>query len=394
MVLRTYSGRKRKLLQEDDDALKRRRVFDDDESNRENDLSTLSSSEPPSSDQLLFSDAPAPITTPPSSPPPLVGRSQSPIPNKEEQTCASSKSRNALADVSSNVRPILQQPVQKSPKTKKRLVQTQIHLGGPVQKTCKTCGMEYIPSSSEDAALHKKFHAQNLHGVDLGKPFIKSSTVQALWRGRGVDAIVCISAQSTSNARKKARTVLDVVQSELGAVDIPDDSLWGLCDEQDPVSCEGKEPEAKDGPQDCRHKVYLYLRGPRCVGLCLAERISKAYKTIEQESSTATNHEDQASLISPGESASASDYRRASGSPIAIADDADPALLGISRIWVSNSCRKQGIASSLLDCVQKTFRHGVVMPKDLIAFSQPTESGASLARKWFGNRNGWRVYLD
>jgi N-acetyltransferase len=31
---------------------------------------------------------------------------------------------------------------------------------------------------------------------------------------------------------------------------------------------------------------------------------------------------------------------------------------------------------------------------EMIAFSQPTESGARLARKWFGKESGWHVYAE
>jgi len=36
----------------------------------------------------------------------------------------------------------------------------------------------------------------------------------------------------------------------------------------------------------------------------------------------------------------------------------------------------------------------VEVPKGMVAFSQPTESGARLAREWFGMQSGWSVYVD
>jgi hypothetical protein len=34
------------------------------------------------------------------------------------------------------------------------------------------------------------------------------------------------------------------------------------------------------------------------------------------------------------------------------------------------------------------------MTKDQVAFSQPTDAGARLARKWTGKKYGWLVYID
>jgi N-acetyltransferase len=67
-------------------------------------------------------------------------------------------------------------------------------------------------------------------------------------------------------------------------------------------------------------------------------------------------------------------------------------MMGISRIWVSKCARKQGIAKRLLRFAAKRFIYHFNIPKEQIAFSQPTESGTRLARKWFGKESGWLVY--
>ena len=72
----------------------------------------------------------------------------------------------------------------------------------------------------------------------------------------------------------------------------------------------------------------------------------------------------------------------------------DIALLGISRIWTSKSHRRKGIASALLDCARGNFFYGVEVPKEIVAFSQPTESGGYLAEGWFGEKTGWHVYSE
>ena len=82
------------------------------------------------------------------------------------------------------------------------------------------------------------------------------------------------------------------------------------------------------------------------------------------------------------------------GGAIRICDEDSAAMLGISRIWTSDSSRRQGIARRLLDCAIENFEFAISIPKDKVAFSQPTESGAKLARSWFGKDNGWLVYAE
>jgi N-acetyltransferase len=118
----------------------------------------------------------------------------------------------------------------------------------------------------------------------------------------------------------------------------------------------------------------------RCVGLCLAEGIDKAFRVVEPERKV--------------DKEKASDPAEAQRSELlSISQDTDEAAIGISRIWTSRGSRKKGIARALLKCVAKTFLSKVT-PKDMVAFSQPTEMGTALARRWFGQEYGWHVYID
>jgi len=89
-----------------------------------------------------------------------------------------------------------------------------------------------------------------------------------------------------------------------------------------------------------------------------------------------------------------SDLPRIQGSELlSVSEEANEAAIGISRIWTSKGSRKKGIAKALLKCVAKTFLTKVTA-KDMVAFSQPTEMGTALARRWFGQEYGWHVYID
>ncbi|KAJ3233198.1 hypothetical protein HDU81_002400 [Chytriomyces hyalinus] len=68
-----------------------------------------------------------------------------------------------------------------------------------------------------------------------------------------------------------------------------------------------------------------------------------------------------------------------------------PAACGISRIWVSKKHRRLGIALKLLDACRRKYLFGCVLDKESIAFSQPTMEGMKLGRKFF-ERPDFLVY--
>ncbi|KAF2259950.1 hypothetical protein CC78DRAFT_502296 [Lojkania enalia] len=265
---------------------------------------------------------------------------------------------------------------------KKKLVQAQLDLVPDIRKTCKTCGMQYIPSNPSDIQLHKKFHAMNVGGIDLPKSFVEKVLRRKQVNG-GADGsfIAVISRRDSTALRSRAVDVLNVVNTELAAVPIPDGLLWSQAhvpsaDLWAPRES-GDEREMKITATD-RYKLYMYILRHKCVGACLAERIHEAHTVLDREQ------------VSPAPDL----LSRDSPSCISISSNKDPVMLGISRIWTSNLHRKHGIATRLLDAASKDFVYGMTVEKDMMAFSQPTESGGRLARKWFGRRNGWHVYVD
>jgi len=353
---------------------------------------TSSSTAPSSPQPALFSDDVPPDTDqapqfPPSSPP---HRLPSPEPATRKPAFSFLKrKRSARGSAVSN---LINEPLsdinhnpRKIPRLGKKipLTQMQIDLGGEVRRTCRVCGMEYIPSNREDAALHKNFHAMNLGGVDLGKAFLKDEGAKKIpseRRSEGV-AIVMVDRRSALSVRNKIKKVLGIVNAELSATEIQDDQLWG-----------GLPPNAShslkrvietrnvrsDGPDKRRDrfKAFLYIVGDNCVGFCLAEKIMAAYQVIDPLG------EDETSKAIP----------TSRSSSITMSTTADAALLGISRIWTSKLHRGQGIAVELLECARSNFFYGMEVPKDLVAFSQPTDTGGQLAKRWFEAETGWHVY--
>ena len=57
-------------------------------------------------------------------------------------------------------------------------------------------------------------------------------------------------------------------------------------------------------------------------------------------------------------------------------------MLGIRQIWVSKTCRKQNIASRLVDCARMKFLIGNIIEKKNVLFSQPTVDGLAFAKSY------------
>ncbi|MCJ1436420.1 N-acetyltransferase O1 (Establishment of cohesion protein 1) [Xylographa pallens] len=398
-TLKTYARHPRRMVDYQDSENHRRTIRMDDsgivhevcaparDASPPAERETTPSSAASEGKNVLSSDPPRQSTvTPPSSPPP---RTTSP-PNEIYKPAFSSHKRKRSA-VSKNSAPsdaLTELPPSSTnarkgppPAKKVRLTQMQIDLGGEIRRACKECGMEYIPSNAEDAALHKEFHSINIGGVDMGRGFARDVTV--VGRAGEGEIVAVVEAKSALGLRNKVKRVLSVVNKELGAVDLEEGILW----EKMAVATKdnkkrrtekrrglraGREEEEKEE----RFKVFLYLAADKCIGLCLAERIHHASKVIASKKQDAPEH----------------DALRSSSISTDTAREA--ALLGISRIWTSKSHRRKGIASALLDCARGNFFYGIEVPKEMVAFSQPTESGGRLAEQWFGEKSGWHVYAE
>ena len=355
-----------------------------DDPREESASSVTAPSSPPATENALFSSDTlqddSELSSAPSSPPHLP----SPIPASRKPAFSFLKRKRPAFDDGSASEPLsdITPNARKMPRlAKKPLTQMQIDLGGEVRRMCRTCGMEYIPSVKEDALLHSKYCAMNVGGVDMGKTFVKDDSVKRMRSERAKDEkremVVTVDRKSSIAARNRTRKVLDFVNAELSATDIHDDHLWGaLNPEQKVIETRKGSSEGGDKRGD-RFKAFLYLVHDKCVGFCLAEKISSAFGVV----SGCAAGEDAFKVMNTSKSSS-----------ISVSTSADIALLGISRIWISKTYRGKGLAVELLECARHNFFYGVEAPKYLVAFSQPTESGGKLAERWFGAETGWHVY--
>ncbi len=375
----------RKSLLDEKNAFAEARTGTRPDASREESASSVTApSSPPAAENALFSsDAlqdDSELSSAPSSPP----RLPSPLPASRKPAFSFLKRKRPAFDDGSASEPLsdITPNARKLPRlAKKPLTQMQIDLGGEVRRTCRTCGMEYIPSVKEDAALHSKYCAMNAGGVDMGKTFVKDDSVKRIRSERAQEEeremVVTVDRKSSIAARNRIRKVLDFVNAELSATDIDDGHLWGaLNPEQKVIETRKGTSEAGDRRGD-RFKAFLYLVHDKCVGFCLAEKISSAFGVVEGYAAG----EDGITVMKTSKSSS-----------ISVSTSADVALLGISRIWTSKTYRGKGLAVDLLECARNNFFYGVEAPKDLVAFSQPTESGGRLAERFFGAKTRWHVY--
>jgi N-acetyltransferase len=409
--MKTY-GRPSRRIYDDDNfhASKKRRVeavddSDDAESNlryaiRESSIAvtavTVTASSPSRRNSVIFSEITQEdeedddLSTPPSSPPPP--RLTPPPANTRKPTFAFLKRKKSsikesngspLTEVNSNsVRALVDQPKKSQPQQPPVLKQLQIDAGITVRRSCNLCGMEYVPSNAEDADLHDKFHSMNAVGIDLGKAFVRANASRWVYEAARCDEgyIVIIDRKASPSTRNQAKKVLDVVNRELSSPPIDDATLWSQIEPPKRLCKNGAKEETD------RYKVFLHMKDSKCMGLCLAERIWEAHP-IKLDAAQANGTNGNTNGVTNGDAVHRS-------SSVSVQNTLDPAIVGVSRIWTCGTARRRGIAMDLLDCVISNFIYGLDIPKEQIAFTQPTESGLRLAECFFGVGEPWHVYNE
>ncbi|XP_050751091.1 N-acetyltransferase ESCO2 isoform X2 [Gymnogyps californianus] len=179
----------------------------------------------------------------------------------------------------------------------------QKHFGAIV---CKSCGMIYTAASPEDEAQHIQHHERFLEGLRY-VGWKKERVVAEFWDGK----IVLILPNDPKYAVKKAEDVREIVDNELGFKQVS-------------LSCPAKT------------KIYLFVSNEKMIVGCLvAESIKQAFRVLSEPGA----------VPSPGQDI-LQHHRawRCSTKP-------EPAVCGVSRIWVFGLRRRKGIARRMVDVV-------------------------------------------
>ncbi|XP_062918709.1 N-acetyltransferase ESCO1-like isoform X1 [Mobula hypostoma] len=206
--------------------------------------------------------------------------------------------------------------------------------------SCTTCGMLYAASIPEDEAQHFKFH----------KHFI-SAVKYVGWKKERIlgeypdGKIIMVLPDDPKYALKKVEEIREMVDNDLGF-------------QQAELKCPS------------RTKTLLFISNDRkIVGCLIAEHIQRGFRVIE----------DKATQQSPNDAIMLERQRA-----WCCSTNPEPAICGISRVWVFSMMRRKAIATRMTDCLRSNFVYGSYLSKDEIAFSDPTPDGKLFATQYCG----------
>ncbi|XP_004707680.1 N-acetyltransferase ESCO2 [Echinops telfairi] len=205
---------------------------------------------------------------------------------------------------------------------------------------CRSCGMIYTASNPEDELQHGQYHQRFLEGINY-TGWKKERVVAQFWDGK----IVLVLPHDPKYAIRKVEDVQELVDNELGFHQVI-------------TKCPNKT------------KTFLFISDEKkVVGCLIAEPIKQAFRVLSEPSDP--------------ESSTSKECHRA----WQCSDIPQPAVCGISRIWVFRLKRRKRIARRLVDTLRNCFTFGCFLRTDEIAFSDPTPDGKLFATKYCNTPN-------
>jgi N-acetyltransferase len=295
---------------------------------------------------------------------------------------------------------------------KARIDAKQLHLTEDLREICPKCGMPYAAGLAED----EKIHRMHCNKKVVVKPiqFTGWQNQVIVREDKGESSyVVVVDCNDKAYTYKKFTDIKDMVHQEIG---------W-------------------NGEKSSNELWYLYVKPikknseKKFVVACLVmETINQAFPIIFEETPQSSQNtpaeakqsdgqdkdtntkasensvnkkKGKATTKAEAESGSPTKKSQSNGQSSALADstdflsqsfdmdsivcskDAHEAALGVSRIWVHTDERRKGIATKLIDAARAHHiqKFGRVIPKSLIAFSQPTRDGKHFAVNYFGKKN-------
>uniref|UniRef100_A0A8C4NAC6 N-acetyltransferase ESCO2 n=1 Tax=Eptatretus burgeri TaxID=7764 RepID=A0A8C4NAC6_EPTBU len=214
---------------------------------------------------------------------------------------------------------------------------------------CGTCGMVYTAASPEDEAQHLLYHQHFVGAVKFGG-WKKERVVGSYPDGK----IVLVLPGDPKYTLKKVEEVREFVDNDLGF--------------QKAVHCSTSHT-----------KTFLFVTNDKKVSGCLiAEHINKGYRVLSESPVLSPEKQSQTS---------AAELQIERQRAWCCATEPEPAVCGISRIWVFSLLRRNGIATRLMDCLRRNFTYGTYLTKEEVAFSDPTPDGKLFATKYCNTPN-------
>ena len=132
--------------------------------------------------------------------------------------------------------------------------------------------------------------------------------------------------------------------------------------------------------------IYFYIHRQLVIGCLIIEKLDTSTKLVllssEQSASDLMVSNDK--TINNNEKPI--ENTKSDGSPT------NHPLVGIRQIWVDRKFRKQKVANKLVDDARKNFLYGVIIPRNGIAFSQPTSDGQAFGFAYTNNSHNIWAY--
>ncbi|KAJ7184274.1 hypothetical protein C8R46DRAFT_883543 [Mycena filopes] len=333
----------------------------------------------------------------PSSPPSLPA-SSSPLTGEKRKRPLEERLENILTPALKQPRTLHDKPTPtpkakakkaaKPPPKAKAKTFTQLHfcIDQTILRTCALCALSYTKGAPDDEALHKAHCARVQKGMEWGreeeKEQVKAGVVEVASAVKLKDGkkgrIICFKADVGGKIGSKISTLLNTINIALSSPPLTPSILQ--------VS-----------------KVYLFLTPSitstlreKIVGCVIAQHISTAM-------AIATSAECVSACEPPSSSPPSTEPAPSPTSKLVAVDTTSgifchpaalPTPLGIPRLFVSSTHRRQGVASHLLTAAAQTFVFGCPLDprKGQVAFTQPTGDGSAVMHRWGGG--GVRIYEE
>ncbi|KAF8630357.1 hypothetical protein AX15_002924 [Amanita polypyramis BW_CC] len=282
-------------------------------------------------------------------------------------------------------------PKDKQSEKQQTLIQLHFCTDRPILKTCPLCSLSYTKGAPDDEMLHTAHCAKVQRGMEWGreeeKECTKSAVVEIATAVKLKDGskgrIICFRADTSGRVGSKVTTLLETINLTLSAP---------------PLTAEAMH----------KSKLYLFLvphqtkfgiSREKIVGCAVAQHIETAMAMATP------NESQQPGCQSPSRSSTckSTPYNEKEVAELVIVDTSMgifchpellPTPMGIPRLFVAPTHRRQGIASKLLTAAARTFVYGYELDprKGEVAFTQPTGDGKAVMLKWGGG--GIRIYED
>ncbi|CAE6527997.1 unnamed protein product [Rhizoctonia solani] len=268
---------------------------------------------------------------------------------------------------------------------------TQLHFlpSKSILVTCKSCDLSYTRGAQEDEELHRTHCLRVARGMEwsreehiLEQPLGMGTSDVELIEDRCVlpngmvGRILRIRCDITKGKLgQKVITLLSTVNKILSAPSLPHSSLQLSKAYVMVIPAKSSKSLGSGSRNDTSAKRP---NAEHIVGCVIATRITEAMRVVEINELGASN--------TPGSDLVCVDIGD-SGGNVYCDPSHVPATLGIARLFVVPSHRRQGIARTLLDAAAKTAIWGCPLDPagGQIAFSQPTASGHAVMRDWGGH---------